>query len=226
MKNTLNLLVFLLVIQFSYSQKCEEISPYKKGMQLEYTNFNKKGKAKSTENHIVESVTSENGNLTINIKSNLSKRSKITTQYILKCENGNFYVDMSNYTSLQNDNKNTFKIKGTGDFLEFPDDMKDGTNLKDGKIDLEVGDGGSLMPIASIKILNRKVIQNGSLTTKAGTFNGYKLSFDYVFDMGLLKLRGSGIEWYVKGIGIVKTENYNKRGKLMSYRELTKINGN
>ena len=75
-------------------------------------------------------------------------------------------------------------------------------------------------------VLNRKVLANDDLVTKAGTFNGYKISFDYIFDLGLIKFRGSGIEWYVKGIGIVKTENYSKKGKLRWYRELTKISNN
>jgi len=74
-----------------------------------------------------------------------------------------------------------------------------------------------------MKVLNRKVLENNSITIKAGTFKGYKISFDYVFNLGILKFRGSGIEWYVKGIGIVKTENYSKNGKLRSSKELTKI---
>ena len=219
--------VFILIFQLTYSQTCESTSPYKEGMTMEYTNYNKKGKAQSVEKHLIESVTNEDGSLKVLIKSSEGKKSKNEREYVLKCINGDFYVDMSNYTSLQNeDQKDTFKVKATGDFIEFPEGIKVGTVLEDGNIALEVGNGGSFAPMANMKVLNRTVLENKSLTIKAGIFDGYKISFDYVFDLGQLKFRGSGIEWYVKGIGIVKSENYSKKGKLRSYRELTKINNN
>ncbi|MDA3779401.1 MAG: hypothetical protein PF487_04125 [Bacteroidales bacterium] len=31
-------------------------------------------------------------------------------------------------------------------------------------------------------------------------------------------------QWYVKDIGPVRTESYNKKGKLTSYTDLTKLN--
>ena len=224
MKKILTILTVLLLSSQSYSQTCEDTSPYKEGMILEYTNYNKKGKEKSVESHTIETVSNEDGNLTIYIKSIEDKTPK---EYILKCINGDFYVDMSNYTTLQNnDNSNNFKVKATGDFLEFPDNMEVGTVLKDGTIDLAIGDENSSASIATMNILNRKILANESLTTKAGTFDGYKVSFDYIFNIGIIKFRGSGIEWYVKGIGIIKSENYSKKGKLRSSRVLTKITNN
>ena len=37
-----------------------------------------------------------------------------------------------------------------------------------------------------------------------------------------MKVKTNNIEWYAKGVGIVKTETYDK-GKLQSYTELTEI---
>jgi len=56
MKNILYILISLSISQLMYSQNCEKISPYKEGMSLEYENYNKKGKVKSIESHLVESV--------------------------------------------------------------------------------------------------------------------------------------------------------------------------
>ena len=224
MTKILSLFLLLIVTQHGFSQTCEETSPYKEGMTLEYTNYNKKGKELSVESHSIESVANEDGNLTIYIRSVEDKEAK---DYILKCINGDFYVDMSNYTALQSkDNNSAFKIKATGDFLEFPDNMEVGTVLKDGNIDLAIGDEDNSASIATMSVLNRNILAKDSLTIKAGTFDGYKVSFDYVFQMGIIKFRGSGMEWYVKGIGIVKSENYSKKGKLRSFRELTKITNN
>lgn len=222
MKNLLYISFFLLISQFTFSQICEEISPYKQGMSLEYTNYNKKGKETSVEKYYIESVTNDGaGNLAIDIQITEGKNAKTAKNHTLKCSGGDFYVDMANYTSLNEGGNNSFQIKAKGDFIKFPNKINEGTTLEDGKIDLTIGDGNTF---ATMQVLNRKLVKIGALTTKAGTYDGYIISFDYVFNIGILKIRGSGKEWYVKGVGIIKTENYSKKGKLRSTRELTKLN--
>ncbi len=226
----LTTLLVLCIMQLSIAQNCEDISPYKQGMKLEYTNYNKKGKERSIDSYEVTAVnTNSNGELVIEIASKTkAKKNKegVARKDILKCVDGNFYVDMAGYLAHQTDEqKSTLQIQAEGDFLEFPDNLTEGLELKDGYIELKMGNGGggAGVALANMKVLNRKVTQNTSFTNKAGTFNAYKMSFDYVFTLGFIKVRGSGIEWYVKGIGIVKTESYTKKGKLRWTRELTKI---
>lgn len=227
MKKLLTLCISVCISHIAFSQHCEKISPYKEGMYLEYTNYNKKGKVTSVESHQVNTVSDKEDALSITLTSIEDLKDKTKRNYTLKCVDGNFYIDMANYTSLQGDNtSSSFEVKASGDFIEFPDQIEAGTTLNDGTINLELGSDNSFGTIASMQVLNRKVLESGELTTKAGTFDGYKVSFDYVFNIGIIKLRGSGIEWYVKGIGIVKSESYSKKGKLRSTRELTKITNN
>lgn len=231
MKLKLLILVLTLAVQVVVAQNCEDISPYKEGMSLEYTNYNKKGKEKSIDSYVVKSVTTINGELSIDIETTIEEGKKNTTTHnqTLKCVNGNFYVDMSDYMAHQTeDQKSTLELKAEGDFVEFPANLKEGMSLKDGNLELKIGggEGGSSLAFANMKVLNRKVLQESDFSTKAGEFNAYKMSFDYIFTIGFLKIRGSGIEWYVKGVGIVKTESYTKKGKLRWTRELTKMNNN
>ncbi|GAB1856256.1 hypothetical protein MHTCC0001_10910 [Flavobacteriaceae bacterium MHTCC 0001] len=231
MKAKILIVIMGFLTQVCISQNCEDISPYKEGMKLEYTNYNKKGKERSVDSYEVISVTTTNDELTIEIASQTtSKKNKDATSRkdILKCVNGNFYVDMTSYLAHQSeDQKSSLTIQAEGDFLEFPDNLTEGLELKDGYIELQMGsgEGNTGVAFANMKVLNRKVIQNTSFTNKAGTFNAYKMSFDYIFTLGVIKIRGSGIEWYVKGIGIIKTESYSRKGKLRWTRELTKIDG-
>jgi len=223
------LLILIFATQIGVSQNCEAISPYKEGMSLEYTNYNKKGKVTSVDSYVVKSVSETNGELIINIEATVEdkKKNATTKKQTLKCIDGNFYVDMSDYLSHQTeDQKSTLEFKAVGDFVEFPSDLKAGLLLKDANIELKMAgsEGASDVALVNMKVLNRKVLQEGSFTTKAGEFNAYKMSFDYVFTIGFIKIRGSGIEWYVKGVGIVKTESYSKKGKLRWTRELTKLN--
>ncbi|MFC5045152.1 hypothetical protein ACFSTE_16560 [Aquimarina hainanensis] len=228
-KKRASLLAVLLLfcIQFSFSQNCEAISPYKKGMSLEYTNYNKKGKVTSVEKHFIKEVNHTSGNLAIHIETSMlkGKNKAGNNTYILRCEDGNFFIDMANYISHnQNGQKGSFSINAKGDFLEFPPNMTTETVLKDGTISLQIGDSDASLSISEMKVLNRKVIERSDLTTPAGTFKGYKMKFDYLFEMGFIKFRGSGVEWYVEGIGIIRTESYSKKGKLKWVRELTKMN--
>lgn len=226
MKTRLLIAVLFLIGQVSFSQNCEAISPYQEGMTLEYTNYNKKGKVRSVESYTVKSVDNEDGRMVIRLETTINNGKKKTNvkHETLRCENGNFYIDMTGYLAHQNeDQKSTLELKAEGDFVEFPAEMNTGMELEDGNIELKLGDAAADFSLANMKVYNRKVLDDTSLTTKAGTFDGYKVSFDYLFDMGIIKLRGSGIEWYVKGIGIVKSESYSKKGKLRWTRELTKM---
>ena len=132
---------------------------------------------------------------------------------------------MAGYLAHQNENQqSTLKLKAEGDFVEFPEEIKTGLALKDGNIELKLAGGGeSDFSLASMQVTNRKVLEDTKLSIPAGEFDGYKVSFDYTFNMGIIKIRGSGIEWYVKGVGIVKSESYSKKGKLRWTRVLTKM---
>ena len=39
----------------------------------------------------------------------------------------------------------------------------------------------------------------------------------------MIRIKNKSKEWYAEDVGMVRSETYNKRGKLMGYSELTKI---
>lgn len=74
---------------------------------------------------------------------------------------------------------------------------------------------------------NRKVEAIEDVNTPAGTFNCFKISYDLEvnMDMGMMK-QGSAqkmIEWLSPEIGMVKTEQYDKKGKLSSSTVLSEV---
>ncbi|MEE9363644.1 MAG: hypothetical protein V3U92_13680 [Cellulophaga sp.] len=233
MKKIIASLLFICFISFTSAQNCEAISPMKAGMKLEQTHYNKKGKVEFIQNHTITSTENEDGFFIMNLESSkvFTKKSKNTDaviSYALKCKNGNFFIDMNSYIpqQQQGENKNGgLKIEASGDFLLFPSELTEGQSLENGEVTLKIGTSEVSILSSTTKIFNRKVLEGTKLTTKAGSFDGYKMSFDYEFKLGFIKMKGSGIEWYVKGIGIIKSESYNKKGKLLSWWELTKISG-
>jgi hypothetical protein len=107
-----------------------------------------------------------------------------------------------------------------GGNLEMPSSMKAGDLLKDGDLKMSFSSGGVTVMNMSVSITNRKVEAVESLTTPAGTFECYKISYDIATKM-MISVKMKGIEWYAKGVGLVKSETYGKDGKLQGSTLLT-----
>jgi hypothetical protein len=71
-------------------------------------------------------------------------------------------------------------------------------------------------------VYNRKVEAIEEVTTKAGTFQCYKITYDVLTD-AMMDIQTSGIEWIARDVGAVRTESYSKNGKLTGYTELVKM---
>ena len=77
----------------------------------------------------------------------------------------------------------------------------------------------------TIKILNRKVESKESITTPAGTFSCFKITYDMESSTKIMgmntNVKLSSIDYLAEGIGVVKTESYDKKGELSGYSLLT-----
>ena len=75
----------------------------------------------------------------------------------------------------------------------------------------------------SADLTNRKVEGIEDITVKGGTFKCYKFSSDVNSSAMGLKTKTRSLDWYAKGIGVVKTENYDKNNTLQSRTELWEV---
>jgi len=223
--------IFCFAIVFgSYGQKCDAAVFLKKGSVLEYTSFNKKGKEDSKTIHKTIDITEEAGKFTADVTSTvIDKKGKeaITMDYQATCENGLFSIDMSRFFDAaqlqQYEGKDNFDFEIKGNALEFPGEMKPGTELNDGNFTVKVNSNNFTLITMSFDITNRKVVGTEKITTKAGTFDCQKVTFDFNSKAGIIKVRGSGVEWYLDNKVVVRSESYNKKGKLLGYSELTSM---
>jgi hypothetical protein len=67
------------------------------------------------------------------------------------------------------------------------------------------------------------VLAEETLNTPAGKFDCFKIS-QKVFMKTLGKIEINSIEWYSEDVGMVKSETYDKKGKLKTYSLLTTYN--
>ncbi len=75
----------------------------------------------------------------------------------------------------------------------------------------------------TIAITNRMVEKRETITTPAGTFDCYKITYDVQTGMGFIKTNTKTAEWYSGKAGSVRTETLDKKGKLMGYSQITSI---
>ena len=229
-KKLIYLAIMCFMIVFgSYAQECNAALFLKKGTVLEYTSFTKKGKEDGKSIHETLAVKDEGGKFTADIKSTVidaKGKEAMTIDYTAVCENGLFSVDMSrffNSAQLQQYNTEDIELEMDGNVLEFPANMTTTTELNDGNFTVKVNKGDFTIITMNFDIINRKVVGTEKITTKAGTFDCQKVTYDFNSKMGIIKVRGSGIEWYLEDKVIVKSESYSKNGKLIGYSELTSM---
>jgi len=234
MKSSSKLIVSILVLGFFFpftihTQECNAALFLKKGNLLEYTSYDKKGKALSKASHETLSIKTEGNKLSAIIKivsQDIKGKDSFSSEYKASCEDGLFSIDMARFfdnSKLQQYDVKDFTVEMDGNILEFPVGMNPGDILNDGNFTVKVSKGAFTIITMIFNITNRKVHANETITTKAGTFDCQKITFDFDTKMGIIKVRGSGIEWYQKDRVVVKSESYNKKGKLIGFTELTSM---
>jgi len=210
------------------AQDCRKTLLLKEGNMLEYTQYNKKGKAISKASHETISVTHEPVISIANIKvisEDIKGKDSFTTEYKATCQEGLFSIDMDRFfdlTTLQ-EYEEDMDVEIDGNVLKFPKSAVAGDELNDGSITVRVVKEGFTVITMIMDVKNRKVHQKETITTPAGTFVCQKVTFDFYSKIGVLRFQGSGVEWYQDDKVLVKSESFNKRGKLTGYSELTNI---
>lgn len=226
MKRILLLTVFslLLFVYTGFAQDCTYFYPMEEGTLIELRHYDKKAKVSGTTRQEITDKQTGGGAVAITIKSTFfdeKEEEVMTTDLTMECRNGVFTFDMDQFlNSEMMGGMGDLEIKIEGDNLEFPAKMSPGDQLKDGTIKLIIPD--MAMMNMTTKVYNRKVEAIEKITTEAGTFECYKISYDVYVD-GMIDINTKGVEWIARDVGAVRTESYNKNGKLTGYTELIKL---
>ena len=217
------ILIFTFLVSFSLvaQNACNAYYPFEEGVTFVITNFDKKGKKEGVVSYEVTNI--ENNVATLETQIFDGKDKEITTtSYQVTCEGNSISIDFKSLMS-----PDLFKqykdmdVDMTGTNIEFPKELAVGQTLKDANMNMAINMSGMKMNM-SIDMINRKVDDKESITTPAGTFDCFVLSYNSEMKMGMT-YSFTFKEWVAEGVGMVKNETYNKNGKLMGYSELTKL---
>ncbi|MDD2381630.1 MAG: hypothetical protein PHV35_08015, partial [Mariniphaga sp.] len=131
--------------------------------------------------------------------------------------------NLINKAAFQQEGEIPAEIKITGNKMEIPSNPQPGDILPDASVEMALKLGIVNMRMAA-EVTNRKVEAIEDISVPAGSFNCYRFSSDINSIALGIKVNTKSKEWYAKGIGTVKSESYDKKGKLQSYTILTEMN--
>lgn len=228
MKNTKILIISILAFMLTSTVKAQDCSYFSmsKGNVFGYQNLDAKGKVTGTTKTTCLDVEKAGAALKYKVRSEYAdaKDSKPSTQeYSMRCEDGKFYIDMQSF--LDPKSMETFQgmeVSVDSKDMVYPSALSAGQVLPDASITISASSGGVKILNMVINITNRKVVGTESVTVPAGTFECYKLTYDVETKM-MFKTNTNVAEYINLGVGNVKTETFDKKGKLAATTVLSEL---
>jgi len=144
------------------------------------------------------------------------------TEY--KCANGSVFLSLKNMLSQEALNSiNTMQgltVDIDSDDMEIPTNSKEGDQLNDVVIKITALSNG--IPLMALNANVTNIICQGheKITTPAGIFDCLLITNDTNINSGYMKTSAKSKQWLTKGVGLVKIENYDDVGSLVSIMEL------
>lgn len=211
------LLILLVSAGFAKAQDCGYY-PVRSGAIMAYQSMDDKGKITGTSRITMLDVIQAGSSATYNVKAEYfdeKNRPQPAREYSMKCEDGVFSIDMKSLIDPKSmESFKDMEVSFSGTDMTFPSSMSVGQVLPDADITMAASTGGMTLMKMTIVITNRKIESKESITVPAGTFECYKMTYDIETRMGI-KITSTAAQWMHKGAGSVKTETYDKKGKLL-----------
>lgn len=220
MRNVL-LISFLLLTASLIAQDCREYYPTTAGESFVLETYNRKDKLEARAEYEVLEATSSS--MTYLAKMYDKKEDLLyEMEFDIRCEEGRIMVDMQEFVppnSLeQMKSMDGVEVEIDGDYLEFPAELSAGMELEDASITVSVSMSalGNMMS-TTVDITDRKVEGMEMVETPMGNLECFKVTQTTNIKAGFLKSESSESNYIHPEKGFVKSETFNKKGKLDSY---------
>lgn len=229
MKTLTALLALITIFCVKVSaQDCSTFVNGANGKKLTYVNHDAKGNQQMT---MVYTSTKKDAS-TIAVHAEISDKNGKpmgTADSEMICDGNAVKMDMKSFIPAASMKQNMdMKISGEAKYLTFPMTMQPGQSLDDGTVTINMGNNGGPSIDMQMDLADRRVEQAETIATNAGSFDCFKITYSATTKV---KMGGIGIpfhmkvtEWYSPKLGRdVKSETYNKGGKLMGTMVLDSI---
>jgi hypothetical protein len=207
------LLLPLLGGNLAFSQNCN-FYYLQDGKTAEITFYTKKGDENGKGVYAVSSASKTGSTTTATVKSEIfNKKGKNIAKGTnnIKCDNGVLMVDLKAFISPEQAEQIKADAKAADVYLSYPANMKAGDALPDGNMDLDIQQDNGMKTHVDVKITDRKVEGQESITTPAGTWNCFKITYHSAIKVALMgigiPIKADITEWFAPNFGVVKTES-------------------
>lgn len=225
MRVLITFFIAISVVFVGRTQECVTTELLQEGTKWETTNYNKKDKVEGINKYEVLSADVSGDVYTWKLKMIMTDKkgesiSEATTEIV--CEDGIFKMDMEQFTSpatMQSVEEMDVEIDASD--IEYPTDYVENTNLPDASIKIKASMSGMTVMNMETYVTDRKVENKETIETEAGSFECLKMSHTTELKSKLVNVKTSSKEWFLPGFGVVRSESYDKKGKLTGYTELT-----
>ncbi|AQG79973.1 hypothetical protein [Spirosoma montaniterrae] len=226
-----SLLLVLGTLTTGWAQDCLGFS-MKTGMSYQMSTYNAKDKLTGVMSYRVNDVRKEGGatlvDMTVQVQD---EKGKTQPPYTIRytCKGDELLADLSGALQGMQTAMKDAQLKMKSNSIVYPASYSVGQKLADGQIEADFLTNGTTMMEMNMTMVNRQVEGKESITTPAGTFDTYKVASDMNFTnrtMGI-PIRGNMrvVSYRAPNQLLdIKSETFNKNGKLMGYTLLTKVN--
>jgi hypothetical protein len=188
----------------------------KTGLVQVFAQKDKNGKVTSQTRNTITSITGNKSAFAIAYQSEMldakgnptNKDNPVILHYRVVAANGEMFLDMKGMFGAMD---GLDGVSASGTAMKIPNNLKVGQTLPDANASIRIG-----FIKMSVAMTDGKVVSQEDVTTDAGTFKCYKVS-QATKAMGVT---GTTLTYYAKGVGAVKTDSFDKNGKLLSSTEL------
>lgn len=218
-------ILFIALFSMTYAQDCGYF-PVNKGASMTYETRDGKDKITGTnKTTIIDVVDQPVGTIFKVLAESWDAKNKQvgSNEYAMRCEGGNFIVEAKSLIDSKTLGQyKDMEVEISGVDITYPNALAVGTKLPDAQVTLTAKSGGVQIINMTISLVNRQIVAQESVTTPAGTFSCYKLTYDVNTKM-MFSFSAKVTEWLNKGAGTVKSETYDSKGKLASTMVLTEF---
>lgn len=218
-----------MVILSVHAQDCKSFYYLSDNSTVEMTVYDRKGKESGKQTWKITDVKNNDKGYVSTIESMfIDDKGKETAKgkgtYI--CHNGVLKADMRMAVPQQQmEAYKDMEVRADEVFIEYPQNMSAGQTLQDGIFKMEMYNKDALATTINFSQVNRKVEGKEKITTPAGSWDAYKITYDgqmkaMIGGIGI-PMNFKAVEWFAPGFGMVKSETYTKNGKLMGSTLLT-----
>lgn len=214
-----------------YAQDCSKYY-YINSNEVQMTMYDKKDKESGKLTYKISDKKKEGGNVSAIFNSEIVDEkgkliSKNTGTY--KCNGGVMFIDAR--VSMPSESMSAYKdmeVKANDAYIEYPSTFTEGATLKDVDFKMEMSGKSGLNTTITLLQTNRKVVGKESITTAAGTWECWKITYDAKMKTSVAplnigpKMEFDVAEWFAPGFGIVKTVTM-RNGKVMGSTAITSV---